>query len=175
MSKNRVYSYNPRLKLLARILRQNSTLAEVLLWKNIKGNALGYEFHRQVPIDEFIVDFYCHELLLAIEIDGYTHDYNFAKDESRQRKLESLGIIVVRIAESDVKKAMIDVIRVLQSVISEIEINEKSTKKREGHPPNPLQRGNEIPLHPLERGRPLHFVQGRPSKGACTLKWEFLF
>ena len=83
MSKNRVYSCNPRLKLLARILRQNSTMAEIILWKNIKGRALGYEFHRQVPIDEFIIDFYCHELLLAIEIDGYTHDYNFVKDESR--------------------------------------------------------------------------------------------
>jgi len=49
-------------------------LLEVLLWNQIKGKAFGYEFHRQVPVDEFIVDFYCHELMLAIEIDGNSHD-----------------------------------------------------------------------------------------------------
>ena len=96
MSKNRIIAYNPNLKLKARLLRQNSTLAEILLWKNIKDRALGYEFHRQVPIDEFIVDFYCHELSLVIEVDGNTHDYNFINDELRQKKLESLGIMVVR-------------------------------------------------------------------------------
>jgi hypothetical protein len=45
-----------------------------LLWRQIKGQTLKYEFHRQVPIDEFIVDFYCHELKLAIEIDGDSHN-----------------------------------------------------------------------------------------------------
>jgi len=68
MSKNRVYSCNPRLKLLARILRLNSTMAEIILWKNIKGRALGYEFHRQVPIDEFIIDFYCMSYFLRLRL-----------------------------------------------------------------------------------------------------------
>ena len=91
---------------------------------NLKKKALGYEFHRQVPIDKYIVDFYCHELNLVIEIDGYTHDYNFANDTLRQARLESLGIMVVRFADADVKKSMNDVLRSLQVVISEIE-NEK--------------------------------------------------
>jgi very-short-patch-repair endonuclease len=88
---------------------------------NIKNKTLGYEFHRQVPIDEFIVDFYCHELSLAIEVDGSTHDYNFVNDESRREKLEKLGVFVLRFSDEDVKKFMNDVLRSIQFVISEIE------------------------------------------------------
>ena len=121
MSKNKIIGYNPELKSLARKLRKNSTLAEILLWMNIKNKALGYEFHRQVPMDEFIVDFYCHELNLVIEIDGSTHDYNFVKDTLRQTRLENLGLMVVRFTDEDVKKSMNDVIRSLQVIISEIE------------------------------------------------------
>ena len=121
MPKNRIHKYNRGLKVLARQLRQTWTLAEVILWLNIQKEALGYEFHRQVPIDEYIVDFYCHELELAIEIDGYTHDYNYEKDDKRQKVLEGLGIRVVRFTEEDVKKHFNDVIRILLAVIDEIE------------------------------------------------------
>ena len=76
MTANKIIYYNPNLKEKARLLHKNSTLSEIILWKNIKNKSLGYEFHRQVPLDNFIVDFYCHELNLAIEIDGNTHDYN---------------------------------------------------------------------------------------------------
>ena len=72
---NTFYPYNPRLKNLARELRQNMTLGEVLLWQKIRGRQLDYQFHRQIPIGEYIVDFYCHELFLAIEVDGSTHDH----------------------------------------------------------------------------------------------------
>ena len=129
MKKNPIIPYNPKLKELARKLRNNSTLAEVLLWQNIKGKSYGYEFHRQVPIDEYIVDFYCHELHLAIEIDGYTHDYNFDYDETRQKRLESLGITFVRFNDKDVKKNINDVLRGLE--ISILEIEEKN--KMEGN------------------------------------------
>jgi very-short-patch-repair endonuclease len=88
---------------------------------NIKNKTLGYEFHRQVPIDDYIVDFYCHELRLAIEIDGSTHDYNFINDELRQKRLESMGIKVIRFTDEDVKKFMNDVLRSIQFVILEIE------------------------------------------------------
>jgi very-short-patch-repair endonuclease len=121
MTQNNIHKYNPDLKALARQLRKNSTLAEVLFWRNVKGKVFGYEFHRQVPIDEFIVDFYCHELNLVIEIDGNTHNYNYDHDEFRQRKLEGLGIRVVRFNDEDVKKHMIDVLRMVQYKIEEIE------------------------------------------------------
>jgi very-short-patch-repair endonuclease len=121
MSPNKILYYNPRLKQLARELRKNSTLAEVLVWMNIKGKCYGYEFHRQVPIDEYIVDFYCHELHLAIEIDGNTHDYNFEKDDIRQKKLENLGINVIRFNDRDVKQNINDVLRAIEFAISELE------------------------------------------------------
>jgi len=102
-------------------LRSNSTLSEIIFWNNIKGKSYGYEFHRQVPIDNYIVDFFCHELNLAIEIDGNTHDYNFDNDEKRQLVLESLGIIVLRFSDIEVKKSINEVLRILESRISEIE------------------------------------------------------
>jgi very-short-patch-repair endonuclease len=66
--------YNSKLKQLARELRNNSTLAEILLWRHLKGRQRkGHEFHRQKPIDEYIVDFFAHNLMLAVEIDGVSH------------------------------------------------------------------------------------------------------
>ena len=134
MPRNKIIWYNPRLKPLARKLRSNSTRAEIRLWINIKNRVMGYQFHRQVPIDEYIVDFYCHELKLAIEIDGYTHDYNYENDITRQERLEGLGIRIIRFNDEDVKKHLTDVLRVLQAAINEIEC-------RKLHPPVPLQRG----------------------------------
>jgi len=131
-SKN-IIPYNPKLKNLARKLRKNSTFAEVLLWMNIKGRVLGCEFHRQVPLDEYIVDFFCHELKLVIEIDGYTHNYNYENEQLRQMRIESYGIRVLRFNDEDVKKHMNNVMRIIQA---EIEVLEKK------HPPDPLQRGN---------------------------------
>ena len=89
MSRNKIIPYDPRLKELARDLRKQGTLAEILLWKRIQRKQLqGYEFHRQVPIDHYIVDFYCHELMLAIEVDGGSHFYKEERDQVRQNRLE---------------------------------------------------------------------------------------
>ena len=49
------------------------TLGEIALWREIKGKKLGYKFSRQIPIDQYIVDFYCKDLQLAIEVDGSIH------------------------------------------------------------------------------------------------------
>ena len=68
MTKNKIIPYNKNLRVLARQLRNNSTLSEVLFWNNIKGKSYGYEFHRQVPINDFIVDFFSHELNLSIKL-----------------------------------------------------------------------------------------------------------
>lgn len=105
----------------ARYLRKNSTLPEIILWKEIKGKALGVEFHRQVPIDNFIVDFYCHELMLAIEIDGSSHDNKFDYDYRRQTKLQDLGVKFIRFKNSDVMNNLIGVFNALQKKIEEIQ------------------------------------------------------
>ncbi len=118
---NKTILYNPKLKQLARILRKNSTLGEILLWLGIKNRALGYEFHRQVPISDFIVDFYCHEIKLAIEIDGSSHDYKYEDDKARQGILESYGIRVIRFDENEVRKQMWNVLRVIEKEIRKIE------------------------------------------------------
>lgn len=105
MTARRIIPYNPKLKALSRKLRSNSTLAEVLLWNQLKNRQVhNYRFLRQRPIDDFIVDFFCHELMLAIEIDGQTHDHKIAEDAVRQRRLESLGITVLRFLDIDVKR-----------------------------------------------------------------------
>src|SRR4051812_8918734 len=118
--KNKIIPYNPKLKELARKLRKQGILSEVILWKKIKGKAFGVEFHRQVPIDEFIVDFYCHELMLAIEIDGKSHDYEEAhySDLKRQERLGSLGVNFVRFLDKDVKRDLNNVMRVLEITVS---------------------------------------------------------
>ena len=121
MPKNKLISYKPKLRKFARYLRNNSTLSEILLWKEIKGKAFGYEFHRQVPIDNYIVDFYCHELMLAIEIDGSSPDFKYDYDKRRQGKLEKLGVIFIRFDDLEIKKDMFNVLLELQQKIEDIE------------------------------------------------------
>ncbi|WP_263971117.1 endonuclease domain-containing protein [Leptolyngbya sp. PCC 6406] len=81
------------------------TPGETKLWHRLKGKQLlGYDFDRQRPIDQFIVDFYCKQLMLAIEIDGSSHDSAAAqaKDQERQARLESLGVRFLRFQEADI-------------------------------------------------------------------------
>jgi very-short-patch-repair endonuclease len=104
MTRRKIISYNPKLKERARQLRKNSTLAEVLLWNRLKSKQMkGYQFLRQKPLDEYIVDFFCYELMLAIEIDGSSHDSKIESDRLRQRRLETLGVRFLRFTEQDVK------------------------------------------------------------------------
>ena len=133
MSRNKIIPYDPKLKMLARVLRKNGTLSEILLWKRIRSKQIrGYEFHRQVPIDKFIVDFYCHELMLAIEVDGSSHFYKVEEDRERQNKL---GVHFLRFTEMEIRKNIEDVLRVIETWI---EAFEKS--------------GENIPLNPPSRG-----------------------
>jgi very-short-patch-repair endonuclease len=112
-----IIPYHPKLKKLARELRQNMTLSEVLLWNQLKqGQMLEYDFDRQRPIDNYIVDFYCKDLRLAIEIDGGYHDNEeVAKnDVIRQERLEKLGVRFLRFSDSEVKKDIVQVLLAIQ-------------------------------------------------------------
>ena len=79
-------------------LRNNSTKAEKLLWDKIKHSQLGHKFRRQHSIKQYIVDFYCSELNLIIEVDGDVHDYKKQreKDWIREKYLEKLNFRIVR-------------------------------------------------------------------------------
>ena len=64
----------------------------------------GYDFHRQKPIDEYIVDFFCNKLRLAIEVDGYSHQLEeiWEKDVIKTKRLNELGIQVFRFTDHQV-------------------------------------------------------------------------
>jgi very-short-patch-repair endonuclease len=118
MPRRKIIPSNPRLKELARELRNHSTLAEVLLWNQIKNKKiLGFDFHRQKPIDRFIVDFFCPDLMLAIEIDGVSHAQKGDVDVERHRRLESLGVHVLRFEDRMVKREMPKVLSAIEGWI----------------------------------------------------------
>lgn len=143
--------YNPKLKEFARYLRKNGTLAEILLWNKIKGEALGVAFKRQVPIDEYIVDFFCHELMLIIEVDGYSHDFKYEYDQQRQNKLEDLGLNIIRFGDQQVKKDMFNVLRDLEITIMKLKSEKTSFKARETTSPLPPPKGESPnPCNPLK-------------------------
>ncbi len=101
--------YIPYKKSLAKRARENRktpTPAEQKMWEEVlQGKKLmGLKFSRQKPLGEFIVDFYCSELLLAIEIDGDSHGKQIEYDTKRTEKLNALGITVIRYTNEEVMK-----------------------------------------------------------------------
>ncbi|MEN2281991.1 endonuclease domain-containing protein [Algoriphagus sp. SE2] len=117
------YSYS--LKDFSRELRKHSTLSEVLFWQRIKGKQFrGYQFNRQKPLGNFIVDFYCKKLDLVIEIDGdsHFHETSVVNDQKRQQILENSGLIFFRILDIDVKNRMSTVLNLLNDSVDKIEI-----------------------------------------------------
>ena len=130
MKKRKIIPYNPKLKELARNLRNNSTKAEIRLWQKLKRKQFyGYDFHRQKPIDNYILDFFCNELLLGIEIDGYSHQIIevFEKDIVKEAKMSSLGITLLRFSDGQVFKDMDNVLRAIESFILEFEDRNSKT------------------------------------------------
>jgi len=126
---NNIPPYNPKLKELARKLRKNMTLGEVLLWQEIRNRKLGYQFHRQVPILNYIVNFYCHELQLVIEVDGSSHDHPeiAVSDLDRQKEIEEEAIQFLRFEEAEVRKNLDRVVDVIERWI---ELNGSSASRR---------------------------------------------
>ncbi|MDP3111868.1 MAG: endonuclease domain-containing protein [Thermodesulfovibrionales bacterium] len=137
MKKKKILPYKAGLKERARELRKNSALSEVLLWRYLKGKQLlGYDFDRQRPVDNFIVDFFCNELMLAIEIDGDTHNYRISQDIERQRRIEGLGVRFLRFTDEDVKQNIEGVVTVIEKWIRE------NNRIQDNPPLNPLPRGD---------------------------------
>ncbi|MFQ5629748.1 MAG: endonuclease domain-containing protein [bacterium] len=122
MTQSQIIPYNPKLKELARKLRSQSTLSEVILWNYLKNKKMrGYKFLRQKPLFEYIVDFFCPELMLAIEIDGMAHNERAKEDKQRQQFLEKTGIRFLRFYDHDVKKNIEGVLKSIEKWIAEYE------------------------------------------------------
>ena len=98
--------YNQSLTKKAKENRKTPTPAEQKLWVDIlQGNKFqNMKFVRQKPLDEYIVDFYCSEYLLAIEIDGDSHGEQQEYDRQRTKRLNALGVTVVRYTNDEVMK-----------------------------------------------------------------------
>ena len=117
--------YNVNLKQLSRQLRNNMTDAEKHLWAKIRMKQLkGYQFYRQKPIGDYIVDFFCPKEKLVVEIDGSQHlsDETVEYDRIRDEYLSSLGLMVLRFTNTDVLKHVEGVVERIEQEMSLREI-----------------------------------------------------
>jgi very-short-patch-repair endonuclease len=122
---DRNHYYNKNLLEKARELRKYSTKAERIIWNDLlrKRQTCGYKFLRQRSIGPFIVDFYCKELRLIIEIDGFTHQMEGAakEDEIREKYLCALGNQMIRFTDNQVLCELENVRLILEKWIKEWE------------------------------------------------------
>lgn len=100
-------------------LRNNATTAERMLWKQIRNEQLGVKFRRQYNIGNFIVDFFCHEFRLIIEVDGWIHGEEGyeQRDKKRQMYLEGMGNIVLRYRNEQIK---FEIDAVIQDIVNQL-------------------------------------------------------
>ena len=121
--RHRVY---PPILARARELRRPQTPAETTLWRVLRNRNLQYKFRRQHPIENFIVDFYCAQAKLCIEIDGFTHlePSQAEYDAARTTYLEESGYKVIRFTNDDVRH---NLDAVVGEIIRKIEIILKPT------------------------------------------------
>lgn len=114
------YKHNPKLTHLARNLRKNMTKEEKNLWYNFLRN-YPVRFLRQKVIDNYIVDFYCHDAGIIIELDGSQHyeEKGLLKDKVRTEKLEKRDLTVYRIPNNEVNKNFIGVCEYIDIIVKE--------------------------------------------------------
>ena len=105
---------NPKLYEYARELRQRTTIAENLLWQQLRDKKLnGLKFRRQHAISKFIADFYCHEKKLVIEVDGSVHEIAEVKenDAAKEGWFTELGLKVIRFTNEQIVTEMHKVLK----------------------------------------------------------------
>jgi very-short-patch-repair endonuclease len=105
----------------ARELRSGMGETERMLWSRLRRRAIGFRFRRQYPIGPYIIDFYCHEALLAVEVDGEFHDRpeRTQRDAQRDAELRSKGVEVLRFRTVDVIESMDAVLERIHAVCRE--------------------------------------------------------
>ena len=101
-------------------LRNNMPNAEKILWYQLKGRQLnGFKFRRQFGVGKYIVDFYCPEVKLVIEIDGDSHFEPDAivYDKKRELFIENQGIKVIRFTNNDIYETLDEVIKSINQIL----------------------------------------------------------
>lgn len=131
---------NKKLLFNAKTMRKEPTHAEEVLWEHLRDNQLGAYFRRQHPIDGKILDFYCHDSNLGVEVDGPIHNVIEEQewDKEREEHLQSLGIRIIRFKNEDV-------LNNIENVFSQIETAIK-------HSPPPSGEGLGVGENKTEEG-----------------------
>jgi very-short-patch-repair endonuclease len=124
--------FNPkRTKKKRKYLRNNMTKAEIKLWSALKNRQLsGVKFRRQHGIGNYVVDFYCPALNLAIEVDGESHYRKSGKkhDKKRNQFLNSLNIKIIRFTNEQIFKNFDGVLKLLETEITRLKTSSKLNK-----------------------------------------------
>ena len=102
----------------ARYLRKEETMAEKILWNELRNRKLGTKFRRQHPFEKFIFDFYAPEIKLAIELDGSPHKENAEYDNLRTEYLKSEGIAIIRFWNKEIENNLEKVLERIRKAIS---------------------------------------------------------
>ncbi|MGC6328546.1 endonuclease domain-containing protein [Rhizorhabdus sp. FW153] len=120
----------------ARKLRKALSLPEVLLWKALRQRPRGWKFRRQHPAGPYVLDFYCAEARLAIEVDGIAHDMGDRpeRDAVRDAWLAGQGVAVLRIPAGEVLRNADDAVR---QIVSVCEARRPLHRPADGPPPRP--------------------------------------
>lgn len=114
----------------ARQLRAAMSLPERLLWGALRKNKSGLRFRRQHPAGPYVLDFYCDQLKLCVEVDGESHDFRLAHDAARDHWLARQGVRTLRIAAKDV-------LHNLEGVVQHIAIEAQAPSVALRAPPPP--------------------------------------
>ncbi len=133
--------YNRNLKQYSRQLRENTTDTERNLWAKVRMKQLkGYQFYRQKPIGDYIVDFYCPKAKLVIEVDGSQHfsDEMIEYDRIRDEYINSLGLKVLRFTNTDI---LTHIDGVVESIIENMRVSEEEISIEKIPLSPPLRKG----------------------------------
>jgi very-short-patch-repair endonuclease len=124
MSGRERWKISPELKAkmhkLAAELRKEHTASEAILWQFLRNRQLeGRKFRRQNPIGAFVVDFYCPDEHLVIEVDGQVHEDQYEADALRQEIIESLGVRFIRVTAAQVERDLTSVLTLIRSAFKD--------------------------------------------------------
>jgi very-short-patch-repair endonuclease len=120
-----IVKVNLKLKDRANQMRKMMTKSEQILWFNIlsKKQLKGFKFIKQKQVFNYIVDFYCSELLFVIEVDGSSHNTSIEYDKQRDLFLKSCGLEVIRICNIEVEKNLEGVYLYLMKVVQDRKVS----------------------------------------------------
>ena len=114
------FGAKPDVMELAKSLRNAMTYHEKLLWEKLKGKQVcGVRFRRQYAISFFIVDFYCHDAMLVVEVDDEIHSCKGDYDDGRSAEMEKFGIKVIRFTNFEVENSIEKVIMRIETTVIE--------------------------------------------------------